>query len=204
MKKQYNLLSLLVLISFFIVIDGCGETEKEKAERRLKEMLPLDPQGYKEAKWGMSYEQVSKLLDEKLIEMPGEGGLYVNITVINKVISSVNYYFGQNGLASVYITYGRSLDRTSIQIDVGDFNEVEETLINKYGEPIIKERTGTPETIKVGDGEYKDTWKFPKTLLVLSYSRERDKFFEGVGVSIYYMSVEGMESLPREKSTNDF
>jgi len=222
-------LSLLILNTF-----SCQDKkEEEQAEKRktliarLNELSSLDPGGYKSAKWGMSVSDVSKTLRkarygglDDFSFMAGKGA-YVQVDNIAGAPSSILYFFDNKQLATVVIFYDQDLMHVN-NSTIFDYTKLERLLTDKYGPPVSTKRTGSAESIALGDGEYSAFWAFPRkeksgddamseldpnrisTYLTLRLGKSEHRFVDGIILTVMYNRPPIADARSRKNDNTDF
>lgn len=150
-------------------IESGGKTEKiEKVE------VPYDPtrmenEGYREAKWGMTSEEVEKALGQRLIH---ESGRSYYATEIDGTPADIVFYFVDNLLYRVII--GFKIETQNKNTYISKFKSLEELLGEKYGKPIenIKKGSNNPYiddgmAIATGQGIYRTRWDAKESEITL-------------------------------------
>jgi len=229
MKTRLFYPCMVILLFFFYSCEKQQSGKSQDLLNKLNKLSLLDPGGYKDAKWGMSPRQVKKVskreLSSDLIEfsfMAGKGA-YLQYDVINGNPSSIIYLFSTKGLTAVVVNYKYHDFNYKNSSDVGDFNEIERLLIEKYDEPLGKTRKGTAESIALGDGEYSDLWSFPKagqispeqmnrididkdfnTYLTLRLGKTNERYMEGISLTITYVCPSMADIESNQKRETEF
>lgn len=195
MKKVSIILFLLLVVlisrSFSQTVESQSSTSEVKA-------IALDPEGYMNAKWGMSVDEVKTALKGKfLINMKvGKARMFYYTEKFGLSKCMVFFVFNnEEKLYSVQITPMESMGTATASVmtssymhpegmdlmgsfAVTTFKILEPQLITKYGSPVnvVREnRSGIvdeDEAARRGQALWVDNWDFPKTTIVLQVKRE--------------------------------
>lgn len=146
-KKIQHIFGVIIFFVIFFT-QHCNAQEKTFSE------------GYKDAKWGMTKEQVKANFPDIKFKNEGE-----NMTLFSKIASEnviISFYFTNKKLFHV-ITY---FDIKTLNYDryISKFNELEKLLIKKYGKAVKKIRLGNSDKvisgvdIAMGKDGYGESW----------------------------------------------
>ncbi len=173
MKKLLAFL-LVVTLSFSVV--GCSNDEQtETGNTDIKqtgnigsneppsEEKPMNGV-FRYANWGDSVDAIVRLEGDEYYAKTDEGLGYENIRLMT-YNTSVTYIFNENGFCGGMYTIEDTHTNENSYID--DFNNINGSLIEKYGNPITNEVNWTREIFKndpglalrYGDVEYNTSWE---------------------------------------------
>jgi hypothetical protein len=161
MKMKRSILALLsFIVAVFILLQNsyCYGQNIEFKE------------GYKNAKWGMSKEQVKKSFPDMTFKEEGELCLFLSEIAEEDVI--IFFSFLNDKLYKVIVSFDiKTMNKKNY---IQKYNKFQGLLIKKYGEPKRNVRRGSSNeyiddatAISMGEGTYFTTWALPETNISL-------------------------------------
>lgn len=190
MKHKIIILSIVFAMSF---LQFCYAQEKVFNE------------GYKNAKWGMTKEQVKNSFPGMVFKDEGEMTYFLSKIAREDV--TVGFDFVDNKLYLAFI--GVQVKTTNKELYVSKFSTFEELLIKKYGKPDQRVRRGSTnrftsdaDAISMGEGAYFDIWKTPESEISLSLTGDNFDLNLGIRYQCIELGKE-KEEIDKEKSLDN-
>lgn len=165
MKKIFALLLSFILC---LSIVGCGNNEgtEEKQKNTIvidnAEEKPMEGV-FRYANWGDSMEKVESLEPVKCIAKGSSSLMYDNVELLTYTTNAF-YFFGNKGLNKGM--YSILNTHTNYNSYIDDFNNINNSLKEKYGEPFVDREEWTNDLLKrdpgialyYGDVKYVSCW----------------------------------------------
>lgn len=148
---KFKICFVLTLILFLLMLNGCRNLEKP------------DVEGYQEAKWGMSKEEIRGLIELPLTDERDERLRYSDVIEGDKV--TISYMFDRGKLYMVVILFELPVEHE--ELSVRRFAKVYHRLARKYGQADV----GREEELDKG-GLFV-TWEFKKSEIFLQLKVEK-------------------------------
>ncbi|MCP4649636.1 MAG: hypothetical protein GY853_06095 [PVC group bacterium] len=168
--------------------------------------VKISKEGYKDAKWGMSKEQVREAFPEMIFIEAEDGSICFRSRIAAEEVQ-VGFSFINSKLFRVIILF--EVNTTNNEKYIGKFKDIEELLIKKYGEPDNRIRRVSENeyisdaiAISTGEGGYFDRWELEESQITLGLSG--DNFT--LNLIIMYGSkdlAKEQAEKKKEKSLND-
>lgn len=154
-----------------------------------------DGYDFRKTRWGMTPNEVMKSEDSTIMTnftinhdgTPNEDGSITYVTNIDSYGVKISYSFKMNKLAVVYVDLNK--DSSSREEHAENYNDIRETIIKTYGQPIGEEITPDDKS------RFKmfSYWKTNRTVIDLSLSDVGDKEF------LFIVTYGDREYLDRKK-----
>ena len=168
--------------------------------------VPKFKEGYRNAKWGMSFEEVKSTFQKYRFQKDDEGDIFIEDTIMD-IDVRIFFYFFDNKLKEVRVLHNvaNPLFGTSQDIKRGlsNFDAFYSALKNKYGEPKklsknIPEYYSAVQAIELGETSFYGKWNTKETDILLFLGKGKS-MFSSVTLAIIYTSTY-YERIEKEKS----
>lgn len=167
---------------------------------------PTFREGYRNAKWGMSFEEVKSTFQKYRFQKDDEGDIFIEDTIMD-IDVRIFFYFFDDKLKEVRILHNvaNPLFGTSQDIKRGlsNFDAFYSALKDKYGEPKklsknIPDYYSAVEAIDLGETSFYSKWNTKETEILLFLGKGKS-MFSSVTLAIIYTS-NYYERIEKEKS----
>lgn len=176
----------ILLVSMLFILSGCSDAKKvstkenkesqtDAADIAENEEKPMNGV-FRYANWGDSMETVEEREVEKLELKEEDGLMYGNIKLLTYNVDAF-YFFEDNKFKEGF--YDITDTHTNENKYIDDFKNINEVLIEKYGEPLVNEEKWIRDILKsdpglamyYGDVTYRTLWEFDNlTIFHMLYS----------------------------------
>ena len=158
--------------------------------------VPTFTEGYRNAKWGMSFEEVKSTFQNYKFNKDDEGDIYVEYEILG-IDVRIYFCFFEDKLKEVRILYnvhnplfGTSQD---VKRGISHFGDFFDALKDKYGEPEkLSKKTpeyfSAAEAIELGEASFYGKWKTKESEIVLFLGKGKS-MFSSVTLAVMYTSI---------------
>ena len=167
---------------------------------------PTFTEGYRNSKWGMSFEEVKSKFQNYKFQRNDEGDIFIEDKIMG-IDVRIFFYFFEDSLKEVQILhnvqnpiFGISQD---IKSGISNFDNFYMALKGKYGEPEklsknIPEYFSAAEAIETGETSFFSKWNTKESEILLFLGKGKSMFSSVtlaiIYTSTYYEEIEKQES----------
>lgn len=158
--------------------------------------VPTFTEGYRNSKWGMSFEEVKYIFQNYKFQRDDEGDIFIEDKIMG-IDVRIFFYFFEDKLKEARILHNVQNPLFGISQDIkrgiSNFDNLHRALKDKYGEPEklsknIPEYYSAVEAIELGKTSFYSKWNTKETEILLFLGKGKS-MFSSVTLAIIYTST---------------